>query len=238
MSSFQFDFKLENFVIFKKLVYKGISRPHRLPIYIKYLLTQNVPFNYESVTGGWGEHGAGLPQFSARLFNEVQLLKDVLKNSFYRKSLELGCGYGRLTPWIAQYSKLHYAIEPEVKLLNASKQLYPSVKFYRAQVQQMPFPKNYFDLCVSWTVLQHIPPNNLSKVAMEMKRVCKSTATIILAEGVGKGREIWYWEHSLEDWKKLFSPWKLTLYTEKPLEERDKGLIRSVMRFDCANSED
>ena len=150
----------------RDLVLKGIKRPYRIPSYLRYkircisnlYIRKRVPFAYEQVVGGWGINGAGLPHFSARLYREVKLLERAIGSYCAERSLEIGCGYGRLTPWIAEHSKQHYAIEPESALLNDAKKLYPNVHFYQAKAQKLPFPSSYFDLSVSWTVLQHIPP--------------------------------------------------------------------------------
>jgi len=198
-------------------------------------IRRRTKFTYEDVVSDWGVNGAGLPHFSARLFNEVTLLKRAIGRYIAKRSLEIGCGYGRLTPWIAKHSNEHYAIEPELALLNDAKKLYPNVHFYRTKAQKLPFPNHYFDLCVSWTVIQHIPPNQLIKAISEIKRTCTPKAIIVLAEGVGQFSMTGYWEHTLEEWTNLFSPWKLTWCTERKLEETFKGNSGLVMRFEREN---
>jgi len=229
----------------KDLIIKGIKRPHRIPSYvrrrIKYILYINigkrVPFAYENVASGWGIKGAGLPHFSARLYREVKVLNEAIGSYHAKRSLEIGCGYGRLTPWIADHSAQHYAIEPESVLLNDARKLHPNVYFYRAKAQELPFPNCYFDLCVSWTVLMHIPPKELTKAVIEIKRVCAPEAIIILAEGVGERRWSSSWEHTLEEWMDLFLPRKLTWSTERKIEETFKGKSSTglVMRFERRN---
>lgn len=199
-------------------------------------IRKRVPFTYEKVASGWGIKGAGLPHFSARLYKEVQLLNQAIGSYHAKRSLEIGCGYGRLTPWIAEHSDQHYAIEPESILLNDAKKLYPNISFYKAKAQKLPFPNSYFDLCVSWTVLQHIPPKGLTQVVTEMKRVCTPEAMIVLAERVGRGNGYRLWGHPLREWKSLFLPWKLTWCTERKIEGTFKGSTSNlVMRFERAS---
>jgi len=227
----------------KDLIVKGIKRPKKIPAYlrgkIRYIFNVHVrkrlPFNYEAVVRGWGIKGAELPHFSARLYREVKLLNDAIGNYHAKRSLEIGCGYGRLTPWIAEHSEQHYAIEPESVLLESARKLYPDICFYQTKAQKLSFSNCYFDLCVSWTVLQHILPKELNKAATEIKRVCAPEAIIILAEGVGKKRDSRYWEHTLEEWKHLFLPWKLTWCSERKIEETFKGNAGLVMRFKRIN---
>lgn len=224
----------------KDLIIKGIKRPHQIPLYLKYKLKRifnvyirkRTPFTYEGVVDGWGVKGAGLPSFSARLYKEVKLLNEAIGNYHAKRSLEIGCGYARLTPWIAECSDQHYAIEPESILLNDASGLYSNINFRQAKAQKLPFPNCYFDLCVSWTVLQHIPPRELIKAVAEIKRVCVPEAIIILAEGIGKVISEGYWGHTLEEWKELFLPWKLTWYTERKIKEPFNDYDGLVMRFE------
>ena len=160
----------------------------------------------------------------------MKLLNQAIESYHAKRSLEIGCGYGRLSPWIADHSEQHYAIEPESVLLRDAKQLYSNIHFYQAKAQKLPFPNCYFDLCVSWTVLGHILPKELTKAVREIKRVCTPRAIIILAEGVGGKKTEGYWEYTLEEWMQLFSPWRLTWYTEREVEGALKAGL--VMRFE------
>lgn len=227
---------VERILKIKDLIASGIKRPHRIPSYLKHKtcihIGKRIPFTYEEVVGDWGIEGAGLPHFSARLYREVKLLNQAIGSYHAKRSLEIGCGYGRLTPWIANHSEQHYAIEPESVLLRDARQLYSDIYFYKAKAQKLLFPNSYFDLCVSWTVLGHILPKELAKAVTEIKRVCTPEAIIILAEGVGKEKTEGYWEYTLEEWKDLFLPWKLTGYTERKIEETFKGNAGLVMRFE------
>jgi len=223
----------------KDLIIKSIKKPRRIPWYIKYKILSSfnihirkrMPFTYEQVVSAWGVKGTGLPHFSARLYKEVKLLDKAIAGYHAKRSLEIGCGYGRLTPWIAEHSERHYTVEPEFILLNDAKKLYPNIYFYQTKAQKLPFPNNYFDLIVSWTVLQHVPPKELTKAITEIKRVCTPKAIIILAEGVGKEKGLNYWEYTLEEWKELLSPWQLAWSTEREIEETFKGTAGLIMRF-------
>jgi SAM-dependent methyltransferase len=193
-------------------------------------------FNYQGVVSGWGQGGAGLPNFSSRLYHEVMLLNEAIGDFKAKRSLEIGCGYGRLTPWIMQHSEQHYAIEPETKLLNDAKKLYPDTYFYNYRVQDMTFPDSVFDLCVSWTVLQHIPPEQFNLAITQLKRVCSRKSVIILCEAVAgtltnkKSRRTW--ERSLFDWSDSFFPWELKTFKRRKIERTFKGDSGFVMRFE------
>ena len=186
-------------------------------------------FTHKEVVTGVSNYA----EFSSRLYMEVQLLKKALKDYSAQRSLEVGCGYARLTPWIAEYSKEHHAVDAESKLLKDAQMLYPRVQFHKATVQNLPFPNNYFALCVSWTVLQHIPPEELPRAVREMKRVLKANGIFIMAEETDNITALDTWGHSLEEWKELLSPWKLVWHTERKVGTTHyRKYAGMVMRFE------
>ena len=204
-------------------------------IFIKF--RGRVPFSINRVVSGFGIKGAGLPHFSSRLYKEVNLLNEAICDYRANRSLEIGCGYGRLTPWIAEHSDIHYSIEPENILIEYARKLYPNVIFNKAKVQELPFPDNYFDLCISWTVLQHIPTKKeLIKAINEIKRVCTNKSIIIIAEGVGSVKRITYNEYTLEEWIALFKPYELVWSKERKIENALKGNEGVVMKFKHSNN--
>lgn len=203
---------------------KGFNNIRRIPRYLWYrYVKKRVPFTYETVAG------AELARFSARFYIEIKLLNEAIGDYHAKRSIEIGCGYGRLTPWIADHSDHHYAIEPESDLLDKARKYYPYCQFHQTSAQKLPFNDRFFDLCVCWTVLMHIPPSELFKATKEIQRVCDPQAIIILAEGVGNKKNHGFWQHSIEEWKNLLLPWKLTWYKPSPF-------VPTVMRFERNNS--
>jgi ubiquinone/menaquinone biosynthesis C-methylase UbiE len=222
---------------FLNLLIKGIRNPHHVPSFIHTLfrayfdryVRRRMRFTHKEVVTGVSNYA----EFSSRLYMEVQLLKKALKDYSAQRSLEVGCGYARLTPWIAEYSKEHHAVDAESKLLKDAQMLYPRVQFHKATVQNLPFPNNYFALCVSWTVLQHIPPEELPRAVREMKRVLKANGIFIMAEETDNITALDTWGHSLEEWKELLSPWKLVWHTERKVETTHyRKYAGMVMRFE------
>jgi len=222
---------------FLNLLIKGIRNLHHVPPFIITLfrayfdryVRRRIRFTHKEVVTGVSNYA----EFSSRLYMEVQLLKKALKDYSAQRSLEVGCGYARLTPWIAEYSMEHHAVDAESKLLKDAQMLYPSVQFHKATVQNLPFPNNYFDLCVSWTVLQHIPPEELPTAVREVKRVLKANGIFIIAEETENITELDTWGHSLEEWKELLSPWNLAWHTERKLETTHyRRYAGMVMRFE------
>jgi len=160
-----------------------------------------------------------LPLFSTRLFYEVSLLEKILGDLYVDKSLEIGCGYARLTPWIAKHSKDHYAIEPTKELYEWAHLLYPEFKFDNTSCDDLPFPSNYFDLVITWTVLQHIPPRKFKKSVEEIKRVLKDDGVLVITEFIDKSSSsTTTWGHSIEEYSSYFHSKKLVEHFERNFE--------------------
>lgn len=192
---------------------------------------KRAPFSHERVVSGWGIKGAGLPHFASRLYQEVKLLRKALAGYSFGKSLEIGCGYGRLTPWIMEFSNEHYAVEPEEQLLTDAMKLNSQVHFYDAKAQRLPFPDEHFDLIVTWTVLQHIPPKEQIKAINEIKRVAKPSAVLLIAEGTGTFQDDRDWFRPIEDWTELFKPWGLVKKFDRVLEATAGKNNGTIMLF-------
>jgi len=182
----------------KDLLATGVKKFYKIPIYLygRYV-KKRIPFSIREVTTTFP------PELSYKIYMHVKALEKAIKNFHAKRSLEIGCGYGRLTPWISEYSDEAYAIEPEFKLLKHAQRLYPHVRFYKTTVQNLPFPNNYFELCVTWTVLQHIMPEELPQAVEEIKRVMSSEGIIILAEVTDEEKEVPFatWSHSIKNMK-------------------------------------
>ncbi len=98
------------------------------------------------------------------------------------KSLEIGCGYGRLSPIIAEHFEQHTAVDINAWGIAQARQFYPHISFSEASATKLPFPDHHFDAVVTWTVLQHIPNQLIDTALNEIKRVAKPKALVVLCE--------------------------------------------------------
>jgi ubiquinone/menaquinone biosynthesis C-methylase UbiE len=98
------------------------------------------------------------------------------------KSLEVGCGFGRLSPYIAEHFEQHTAVDINRWALSEATRFYPQVAFSSASATELPFPNQSFDAVITWTVLQHVPNARIGTALNEIKRVAKSRSLIILCE--------------------------------------------------------
>lgn len=189
-----------------------------------------IGFGIKNVAG-FGISSPQISEYTMNLYREVSLLKKAIDGMSFKRSLEIGCGYGRVTPWITGYSKEHHAVEPEPSLLKLAAKSYLNVKFHKATAQELPFPDNYFDLIVSFSVLHHIPPQEFYKAVQEIKRVACPTATIFLHERV-KGKEGYKQRSWIHKYENAFSPWKLASIFDRNISGlgKDKlGEMRAML---------
>ncbi len=172
-----------------------------------------------------------LPAFSSRIYHELKTIRKFLGDLHVERSLEIGCGYARLTPWIAEYSEQHCAVEPEEELFNIAKGLYPSFDFVNCAADKLPFPDNHFDFIFTWTVLQHIPPEKFQQSIDEILRVIKDDGVILMAEHVQYTPSPTTWGHTIEEYQELLKPFVLTMHEPRKVESLVDINVGEIMKF-------
>ena len=130
------------------------------------------------------------------------------------RSLEIGCGFGRLSPYIAEHFEQHTAVDINRWALSEASQFYPGIAFSESSATELPFPDLSFDVVITWTVLQHIPNHLVGKALSEIVRVTNPKTLIILCEATlyadvpeKKGQHTH--DRSPEFYSKAFSPRRL-----------------------------
>ena len=214
---------------------KGIQQPEKIPPYllVKFfpefanshgIYETLVDFRDDFITfrfGGFVQGAKSYPGFCARLYYDVTTLQRMFEDvgpDHADSVLEIGCGYGRLTPWVADFATEAHAIDPNERVVQVAQEQHPHIDFRAAFAQSLPYADDSFDLIVSWTVLQSIPPDTIQDVTAEMMRVLAPDGTLIVAEQVQKpDREI-TWSRSESRYEALFAPLELLESRPRPLE--------------------
>ena len=112
-----------------------------------------------------------------RLFNYIDLDK-------VEKVLEIGCGIGTLSSYLAdKYKWKVTGIDLDPEQIEKAKKYhieseYP--KFIETDATKLPFENNEFNMVLSFDVLHHIP--NCNKALDEINRVLKSDGFYILVD--------------------------------------------------------
>jgi tRNA (uracil-5-)-methyltransferase TRM9 len=97
-----------------------------------------------------------------------------------QKILDLGCGNGLLIPGVMSKGAVYTGSDISNKLIAIAKKRYKKevkekkVRFVIADAVKLPFKNNSFDMAVSFSVLHHIPSEDLRiKFFKEINRVVK-----------------------------------------------------------------
>jgi SAM-dependent methyltransferase len=122
------------------------------------------------------------------------------------RSLEIGCGFGRLSPYIAEHFEQHTAVDINTWAVAEASQFYPGISFSAASGTELQFPDHSFDAVITWTVLQHIPNSLIGKALSEIKRVAKPKSLIILCEAtLNAGRPEKDWQHTHDRFPEFYA---------------------------------
>lgn len=132
--------------------------------------------------------------------------------------LDLGCGSGRWTKYLAHKVKLVEAIDPSLAVLSAEKlnEDEINVRITQSGVSNIPFEDNTFDFIVCLGVLHHIP--NTEQALIDTVKKLKKGGTILL-----------YLYYSLENrtilYKYLF---KVSTFFRKIVSRQPKGFKKLI----------
>jgi SAM-dependent methyltransferase len=137
---------------------------------------------------------------------EVARIHYELRDVSAHRSLEIGCGFGRLSMAIAEHADAHTAIDINDEALAAARAAYPSIDFRKAGALSLPFPEDHFDLVVTWTVLQHIRPGQIEVAAAEIQRVMAPGGTLLICEETRdpEGGRSHTWHRHVGTYEQLF----------------------------------
>jgi SAM-dependent methyltransferase len=151
------------------------------------------------------------PMLLARHNWEIHYIRHVLTGVVAERSLEIGCGFGRLSPVLAGFSRQHIGVDINTNALVTARLSYPELQFAGSSATLLPFPRSSFDLVTTWTVLQHITPDLISAAVCEIKRVLSGNGRLLICEETRKvgthGKHTWH--RPLEYYAAAFAPMAL-----------------------------
>ena len=147
----------------------------------------------------------------ARHHRETTLIRELLGGRSFSRNLEVGCGFGRLSPTFADLADSHVGVDINAGALRVARSAYPSLTFLAVDGERLPFPDRSFDLVACWTVLQHVPPSKIAGLLTEIKRVLSRDGVLLLCESTrNAGQPSRHcWERSREYYEEAFDEWRL-----------------------------
>lgn len=119
---------------------------------------------------------------------EVKRLFKLIKFSRKKvKALDMGCGQGRHTLFFAEQGVEAYGIDyiadsiQEAKEQAISKKL-KNTHFQIMDILNLNFPKDFFDIVLDWSVLDHIHPDEWQTYLQNILKVLKIGGYLLLTE--------------------------------------------------------
>jgi len=96
------------------------------------------------------------------------------------KVLDVGCGNGRLLEISKGKNIDYYGIDSSTHLIDKAKQRYSEAKFSVADMMNLPFEKESFDVVFAIAVFHHIPSYYRQKALSEINRVLRKQGIFIM----------------------------------------------------------
>ena len=139
------------------------------------------------------------PIHARRTINSVEKLLHFVQLEGKRNCLEIGCGSGATSKYIAEKYLLEVTgvdIDPEeIKLARKKTVNLPPVHFSQADATSLPFPDSCFDIVLCYKVLHHVP--DWSKAFNEISRVLKPGGYFMYVDFVVPHWTLRFWSSRL-----------------------------------------
>lgn len=159
-------------------------------------------------------------EYHAKLYREFEGIEGLLEGHCrlpFERSLEVGCGYGRLSPWLARLSGSHHAVDPNEAAIESARTHYPHLKFREATAQELPYEDNSFPFVLTWNVLMHVPPDDIEDAVAEIRRVLRPDGALLVMENTTDTTSPIHWGRSREEYEHLFDM-DADAYEPRPVE--------------------
>ncbi len=142
------------------------------------------------------------------------------------KLLELGCGTGNLTAFLAQKPNCAVtAVDISPDMIRQAQKKLKNVEFHASPIERLPFENGTFDVVTGYSVLHHLP--DLRESFDEISRVLKPNGSFVFGEPV---------ESVLDKHKNLYRALKAPFYPlyvfSKKKNSRDLAVFTDV-NFDA-----
>jgi ubiquinone/menaquinone biosynthesis C-methylase UbiE len=114
------------------------------------------------------------------LWDDLKPLSKYAKDNF--KILDLGCGSGRLYHLFEEFQGVDYVgVDQSEGQIEIAKEKFPELDFQVAEMKELPFTDNEFDIIYCIATFHHLPDEaSRIKSLNEMKRVLKTGGQIIM----------------------------------------------------------
>ncbi len=172
------------------------------------------------------------PAFALRTYLEQAGVRRFLSAASAGRRLpaaaEVGCGYGRLLPVLAEFAERVAGFERQPEFAAEAARLHPAAEISRVStLENLPAPDGSFDFVLTFTVLQHLVDPVAGRVAAEIRRILAPRGHALVCEETDPGH-VWgdtsdpygmcTIGRSPEAYARLFSPLRLLASAPRVIE--------------------
>lgn len=187
-----------------------------------YMQDGRVFFNHGGQAGG----ARNPSEQAARNFYELRTLHEIVHDLRISADIavELGCGYGRLTPWLSVLTGAEHiiGIDHNNNSIAKAEQQYPSdiFKWHTSGIAELTdiCGQESSDIILSWTVLQHVPSDIIDRSANEIMNTLDQGGYLILTEETEDDPADHVWGRGIGEYEDLFDALDLVETRDRELE--------------------
>ena len=119
------------------------------------------------------------------------------------RALDMGCGAGRWTRFLADHGYKATGIDLQPELIDGNRKRHPDLEFFNIAIQDFN-PAERFDLISSVTVIQHTPYDQHDRIITKIRELLKPGGYALILENISEQLPHIF-PHPLEEWKEKFA---------------------------------
>lgn len=174
------------------------------------------PPSYRVETDGlvtWDDYGWGAgdtpADISAINYWIIAELRKALSGEEFERAVEIGAGYGRLTPWLDLFAEDVVGVEPNDEMRADIETHHPDITTLAAKAQDLPIEDSSTNLIVTRSVLHHVPVKEFETVCQELQRIRETDGVTVLMEDVKGEDSATHHPRPVEQYAAAFDEWEL-----------------------------
>lgn len=173
-------------------------------------------------------------KFFTKPQEDIPKIAKLFKKKGVKKVLDLGCGSGRHTVYLAKRGFKLYGIDIAPKGIKLTRDWLKKEKLQAdlklgSIYRKLPYQDNFFDAIISTQVIHHERIENIRKAIKELERILKPGGLLFITVRKRKFKKQWTKGKILKKygWQKADYQ-VIGTKTYIPIEEKEKGLIHYV----------
>ncbi len=130
---------------------------------------------------------------------ELAVVEDMARPRAGERALDVGCGTGIYTAWLAAAGLDVTGIDIDAARLTAARRKLPAVEFLEADATALPFADAEFDLVLAVTLLCFLDEHRRQAAVAELVRVTRPGGRIVIGELARAS--LWAAQRRLKGWR-------------------------------------